>query len=56
MLKFVLKISDNKKGSCKVTLENPKQVDYDKAKDTEKTCGIMLQQKIMKALKELENE
>lgn len=56
MIKFTIKISDKKDGSCKVDLESPKKETFDKAKDAEKNCAIIIQQKLMKALEDLENE
>lgn len=56
MVKFTLKISDNGKGSCKVDLTSPKKEEFEKAKDTEKACAIMIQQKLNKCLEDLEKE
>ena len=55
MLKFTIKISDKKGDKCKVDLESPKKEDFEKAKSNEKTCAIMVQQKILKALEDLQN-
>lgn len=56
MLKFIIKVSDKKDGNCKVDLESPKKEDFNKAKENEKSCAIMIQQKIMKSLEDLQNE
>lgn len=56
MIKFILKVTDKKDGKCKVGFESPKKEDFEKAKDTEKSCAIVVQQKILKALEDLENE
>ena len=56
MLKFTIKISDKKDGNCKVDLDSHKKEDFEKAKDNEKSCAIIIQQKIMKSLEDLQNE
>lgn len=56
MLKFTIKVSDKKDGNCKVVLDSPKKEEFEKAKECEKTCAIMIQQKITKGLEELQNE
>ena len=56
MLKFTINISHKKDGNCKVDFESPKKEEFEKAKDSEKSCSVMIQQKIMKALEDLQNE
>lgn len=57
MIKFTIKITDDKKGSCSVKLESPKKEDYEKVKSqNEKNCAIMVQQALFKTLKDLQNE
>ena len=56
MLKFTIKISAKNNDSCKVDLSSPKKEEFEKASVKEKSCAIVIQQKIMKALEDLENE
>ena len=56
MLKFIIKVSDKKNGACKVDFTSPTKDEFDKAKDSEKNCAIAIQQKLMKALEDLQNE
>lgn len=56
MLKFIIKITDKKDGTCKVDFTSPKKEEFEKAKSDERKCAVVVQQKLMKALEDLEKE
>lgn len=54
MLKITLEFKENKdKETCKLSLKTPKEADFEKASEIEKTCVVAMLEKIKASIDEL---